>query len=84
MGEVEPIKATVKWFDNVRSYGFLEGKDGHEYFLHYSAIDPDSDPRAEIIDGKRYVTLRTFQEVEIVSFREEPKGRRATKVRKMP
>jgi len=40
----ETILATVKWFRG--SFGFLEGNDGNDYFVHQSAIevDPEEEP----------------------------------------
>lgn len=31
------MQGTVKWFD--RSYGYITGQDGKEYFVHYTAIN---------------------------------------------
>ena len=33
------IKGTVKWFR--RSYGFITGEDGQDYFVHFSAIQKE-------------------------------------------
>ena len=32
------MTGTVKWFDTKRGYGFINGDDGKEYFVHYSHI----------------------------------------------
>jgi CspA family cold shock protein len=32
------MKGTVKWFNRKKAYGFLEGEDGKEYFVHSSAL----------------------------------------------
>ena len=34
------MKGTVKWFNGVRSYGFIEGEDGKDVFVHQSALEP--------------------------------------------
>ena len=34
------MKGTVKWFNGVRSYGFIEGEDGKDIFVHQSALEP--------------------------------------------
>ena len=44
---------TVKWFDNAKGFGFLNGPDGEDVFIHYRAI---------IGDG--YKTLSEGQTVE--------------------
>ncbi len=36
----ERVTGTVKWFDNKKGYGFVNGADGEkDVFIHYSAID---------------------------------------------
>ena len=32
------MTGTVKWFDMKRGYGFINGDNGKEYFVHYSNI----------------------------------------------
>ncbi len=36
-----PNKGSVKWFSNVKGYGFLETEDGNEVFVHYTEIQSD-------------------------------------------
>ncbi|OGK13209.1 MAG: cold-shock protein [Candidatus Riflebacteria bacterium GWC2_50_8] len=47
------MQSRVKWFDNVKGYGFIENTDGQDIFVHYKQIDGDG-----------YKTLREGQQVE--------------------
>ncbi|TET07674.1 cold shock domain-containing protein [Candidatus Aerophobetes bacterium] len=31
-------EGTVKWFDDRKGYGFIEGKNGEDVFVHFSNI----------------------------------------------
>ncbi|MBN1274710.1 cold shock domain-containing protein [Candidatus Woesearchaeota archaeon] len=34
------MKGTVKFFNEMKGFGFIAGEDGKEYFVHQSALPP--------------------------------------------
>ena len=34
-------RGTVKWFNNVKGYGFIAQEQGEDLFVHYSAIQQE-------------------------------------------
>jgi CspA family cold shock protein len=59
---------TVEWFDNAKGFGFLNGPDGDDVFVHYGAIL-----------GEGYNQLSEGQSVEYVQVR-SGKGWQAAEV----
>lgn len=59
---------TVKWFNDSKGYGFIEGEDGTDVFVHFSAIQ-----------GSGFRSLAEGQRVrfEVVS---SPRGQQASNV----
>jgi CspA family cold shock protein len=39
------MKGTVKWFNASKGFGFIEGEDGEDYFVHQTAIKDDKNLR---------------------------------------
>ncbi|RLF28787.1 MAG: cold-shock protein [Thermoplasmata archaeon] len=34
------MKGTVKWFNGIRAYGFIECEDGKDVFVHRNSLEP--------------------------------------------
>ena len=47
------LQGKVNWFNAEKGYGFIEGQDGKDVFVHFSAIEQDG-----------FKTLDEGQEVE--------------------
>ena len=58
----------VKWFNAAKGYGFIDGGEGNDVFVHYSVIQKDG--------------YRTLREGEDVAYEvtQGPKGLQATVV----
>lgn len=56
------MNGTVKWFNNKKGYGFINGEDGKEYFFHYTAIISDKKFKA-LKDGVNVTYDTTTNEV---------------------
>lgn len=63
------MQSRVKWFDNVKGFGFIENESGQDIFVHYKQIEGDG-----------YKTLREGQEVEF-EMEQGPKGPLAINVK---
>lgn len=64
-------KGTVKWFNRIKGFGFIERPDGDDVFVHYKAIE-----------GEGFKELNEGDEVEFEVV-EGPKGLQAANVRKV-
>ena len=62
------VFGTVKWFNDAKGYGFIEGEDGNDVFVHYSAID-----------GNGFRSLEEGARVEF-TVEQGPKGLKAVNV----
>jgi CspA family cold shock protein len=70
----EPLQmqGTVKWFNNVKGYGFIGRDGGPDVFVHYSGIE-----------GEGYKTLNEGDAVEF-EIVQGPKGPQAANVTRGP
>ena len=48
-----PTRSHVKWFDPKKGFGFIEGSDGRDVFVHYTEIH-----------GEGFRSLKDGEEVE--------------------
>jgi CspA family cold shock protein len=70
-GDGDLETGTVKWFNDSKGYGFIDGGDGREFFVHHSQIESEG--------------FRSLKEGELVSFEADqgPKGPCAKQVKKL-
>ncbi len=66
----ERIMGTVKWFNGVKGFGFIEREGGNDVFVHFSSIQGDG--------------FKTLEEGQKVTFDVEQgqRGEQAANVRK--
>jgi cold shock protein len=63
-------KGKVKWFNDAKGYGFIQGEDGKDVFVHHTAINAEG--------------FRTLAEGQLVEYEviQDVKGMRAKNVQK--
>ncbi|MBI1853503.1 MAG: cold-shock protein [Planctomycetes bacterium] len=63
-------KGKVKWFNDAKGYGFIQGEDGKDVFVHHTAINAEG--------------FRTLAEGQLVEYEviQDVKGMRAKNVTK--
>ena len=42
----------VRWFSSEKGYGFIDGHDNQQYFIHYKEISSPTSPR-NLFDGQK-------------------------------
>ena len=63
------MKGTIKWYNDMKGYGFIEGEDGNDVFVHRTAIP---------MDIRLYEGDKVEYEIE-----DSERGRRATNLKKL-
>jgi CspA family cold shock protein len=63
------MKGTIKWYNSFKGYGFIEGEDGTDVFVHRTAIPTD-------------ISLYEGDSVEY-EIEESEKGNRAINIKKL-
>lgn len=58
----------IKWFNNEKGYGFIEGNDEEDIFVHYSAIKQDgykSLSEGQIVEYQLLETKKGLQAINV-------------------
>ncbi len=62
------LRGKVKWFNNVKGYGFIEYENLEDIFVHYSAIAKEGYKtlkEGELVDFKLIETSKGLQAVDV-------------------
>jgi CspA family cold shock protein len=58
----------IKWFNNEKGYGFIEGENDEDIFVHYTAIKQDgykSLSEGQIVEYELLETEKGFQAINV-------------------
>ena len=58
----------IKWFNNEKGYGFIDGENGEDIFVHYSAIKQDgykSLSESQIVEYELLETEKGLQAINV-------------------
>ena len=58
----------IKWFNNEKGYGFIDGNNGEDIFVHYSAIKQDgyrSLSEGQIVEYELLETEKGLQAINV-------------------
>lgn len=65
------MKGTVKWYNEVKGYGFIQTEEGKDIFVHRSGLDdvggrlePEQEVEFEIADGDKGPIAQDVKKVE--------------------
>ena len=62
------LRGKVKWFNNVKGYGFIEYENLEDIFVHYSAIIKEGYKtlkEGELVDFKLIETSKGLQAIDV-------------------
>lgn len=62
------LRGKVKWFNNVKGYGFIEYENLEDIFVHYSAITKEGYKtlnEGDLVDFKLIETSKGLQAVDV-------------------
>lgn len=60
----------IKWFNNEKGYGFIEGEGGEDIFVHYSAIKQDGYKTLSESQIVEYELLETEKGLQAINVKE--------------
>ena len=64
------VKGTVKFFNRMKNYGFIDGEDGKSYFVHGSglkegvSIDEGDQVEFKVVEGDRGPKAENVEKLE--------------------
>ncbi len=60
----------IKWFNNEKGYGFIEGENGEDIFVHYSAIKQEGYKTLSEDQIVEYELLETEKGLQAINVKE--------------
>ena len=55
----------IKWFNNEKGYGFIEGEHDEDIFVHYSAIKQDGYKSGQMVEYELLETEKGLQAINV-------------------
>lgn len=60
------MKGKVKWFNKSKGYGFIQGDDGKEYFVHWRSIKEEGYKTLIEDDDVEFKTSETEKGIQAI------------------